>query len=108
MNNSELINAIRRSNMAYKAYSKEKYYYQALRIRSINKVIYTLLEDLQLKTDDIYQNNRIVDYIFHLEDWFAQFEDLENRLKPTLDTEFVFERLTNSFSYPKEFIKKLK
>lgn len=103
----ELIFQIQRSQKAYDLYLKNKYYYQALRILSANKEIYRLLtENAGFWTDD--NKDKIIGYIFHLEDWFQQFEQLRKTNNPTLETPFVFIRLQESIPFPKDILECLK
>lgn len=97
--------AIGRSQKAYELYISEKKYFQALRIKYANTAIYELLEIYLYEcTED--EIEWVQQYIFHLEDWFNQFEKLENDL-PSLESEFVFQRLKDSPEYPKIFVNKI-
>lgn len=94
-----------RSEFAYQEYLKNKKYYQAKRIYSANIELMALLKEFQFLCD----NTILVDlyrYIFHLEDWFLQFEKLERGIH-NLDEDFVFTRLEYSFQFPSEFFNKL-
>ncbi|WP_298999901.1 hypothetical protein [uncultured Tenacibaculum sp.] len=94
-----------RSEFAYKEYLKNKKYYQAKRIYSANKELIILLKEFQFLCDD----NILADVyrcIFHLEDWFLQFEKSEKEIE-SLDEDFVFVRLEHSFQFPSEFFNKL-
>ena len=94
-----------RSEFAYKEYLKNKKYYQAKRIYNANTELIDLLKEFQFICDD----NILVDlykYIFHLEDWFLQFEKLEEEVG-YLDEDFGFIRLEHSFQFPSEFFNKL-
>lgn len=102
----KLERAIARSERAYTLYAEEKKYYQALRIRNANQVIYELLEEFLLECDSD-EVSMTQEYIFHLEDWFHQFYDLELQ-KPALESEFVFVRFKNSPAYPRNFIEIIK
>jgi len=96
---------INRSQQAYQYYINDKKYYQALRILKANICIYELLTaNASLWKGDM--QNVIIQYIFHLEDWFEQFRQLE-KTRPGLTDSFIFERLDGSPSFPKEIIEKL-
>lgn len=102
---NKLQKAIGRSQSAYELYVSEKKYFQALRIKFANTSIYELLESYLYEcTEDEIEG--VQQYIFHLEDWFNQFEELENDL-PSLESEFVFQRLKDSPEYPKRFVNKI-
>jgi len=95
----------RRSEFAYQEYFKNRKYYQAKRIYSANKEILDLLREFQfLCEEDLLED--VNHYIFHLEDWFLQFYELEKRVED-LDDNFVFERLEHSFKFPRVFYKKI-
>ena len=94
-----------RSTSAYNLYREDKMYYQALRIFSANKKTYKLLVRYSYSCDEMILKE-VCNYIFHLEDWFNQFN--KNADKPIeLEAEFVFERLKNSIPFPSDFINKL-
>lgn len=102
----QLKRAITRSESAYESYLKEKKYFQALRIKKANLVLYQLLEDyLFICKDSEVQD--IIEFLFHLEDWQSQFE-VHEKEKFELEENFVFEKLSDSFSYPKAFTEKIK
>lgn len=103
----KLIKSIDRSEFAYKLYSETKMFYQAQRIYKANKLIYSQLQKYFHKCEN-HNNESILNYIFHLEDWFTQFELLEKINQPNLEDIFIFERLKKSIPYPvtfKEFLK---
>lgn len=102
----QLLRSILRSENAYAHYLENNRYYQALRIYKANQVIYDLLCGYSLNCNE-RELNLVLNYIFHLEDWFAQFEELK-KSSPGLEDSFVFERLEHSLSYPKEFKQLLK
>lgn len=103
-----LKNNIKRSEIAYQVYCKNKNYHHALHIFNANKIIYDELNDL-LKERDL--SNRllelIVNYLFHLEDWFLQFSVLEREVDSPQQT-FSFLPLDNSIPYPSEFLEVIK
>lgn len=96
---------INRSQQAYQYYINDKKYYQALRIRNANLDIYELLTTKASLWERDMQNI-IIQYIFHLEDWFEQFSLLE-KTNPGLTDSFIFERLDGSLPFPKEIIEKI-
>jgi len=102
--NKNILIGIERSEYAYSIYLKNKLYHQALRVYKANKVIYELLIEYlyESKTD---KRELVLEYIFHLEDWFEQFIEHKNQLNPKLEDEFVFQKLKNSINYPKNFIE---
>ena len=96
----------KRSQFAYQEYLKGKKYYQAKRIFNANKELLELLKEFQFVCDsDLLEI--VYSYIFHLEDWFLQFEEKEKQVT-NLEEEFVFFRFDNSFSFPSEFYEKIK
>lgn len=103
---NKLLRAIQRSEFAYSAYLKNKRYFQAIRIYNANKVVYGLLEEFLFLCEE--KDIEIVcNYLFHLEDWFNQFENKNKEEKMELSSEFVFERLENAVPFPKDFKDKL-
>lgn len=88
-----------RSERAYKDYLKNRRYFQAKRIYLANKEIYQLLNQYYVNCDN-KDKDLIVDYLFHLEDWFHQF-DVES-IDIGLEEEFVFSRLEFSYGFPQE------
>ena len=98
-----LIFHIERSQLAYSLYVKEKKLFQALRIYKANKEIYALLTRCAYLWNDSIRS-RIFEYLFHLEDWFEQFDNLRNSCSFNLDDEFVFNKLPGSISYPSAII----
>lgn len=101
----KLQTAIGRSQAAYNLYLPEKKYFQALRIKSANLNVYEILE-IYLYECNEEEKEAIQQYIFHLEDWFNQFEELEKTVSD-LESEFVFERLKNSPEFPKTFVNNI-
>ena len=101
----KIIRSMQRSTSAYNLYKEDKMYYQALRIFSANKKTYKLLVQYSYSCDEMILKE-VCNYIFHLEDWFNQFN--KNADKPIeLEAEFVFERLKNSIPFPSDFINKI-
>lgn len=104
---NKLIKAIERSEMAYQLYFNDKKYFKAIRIYHSNKLIYTILESLLLEDNNLDKED-IIKFLFHLDDWFSQFNDkVESRLVELNET-FVFERIEGMFSFPKDFISEIK
>ncbi len=99
----QLIRSIKRSEKAYSFYLEDKFYFQALRIYKANKIVYHFLEEFiyECEENDLDQ---IFLFLFHLEDWFESFEATQ-KTNPALTEPFVFERLTGSPAFPREFIK---
>jgi DNA modification methylase len=86
---------IKRSQLAYNLYQEHRKFYQALRIYKANKAIYLLL----IENGDLWNNvpdNSVIEYIFHLEDWFEQFDYLVASSVINLDDEFLFNRFEHS------------
>lgn len=104
---SKLQISLIRCNQAYEMYNDEKKYYQAKRIYKANLKVYNFLEEY------LYTNPKskemIINFIFHLEDWFEQFYELEINLKKdlNLNSEFMFLRLDKSPSFPNDFLEKI-
>jgi hypothetical protein len=103
----KLIKAITRSESAYKKYLSGKEYFKALRIYKANKLVYKHLLKLYLKNSAI-NDEIILEYIFHLEDWFEQFNDLKNKNNPNLQDIFIFYRFNDSPEFPSNFVNLLK
>ena len=105
--NTLLINNIKRSELAYCNYKLHPNYHHALRIYYANKKIYKQLNRL-LEVDSLDEKYLIdiFNYLFHLEDWFFQFNLLENKTIQPQD-EFIFEPFIYSISYPKNFMELL-
>ena len=101
-----LIKAIERSDLAYKLYLNDKKYFQAIRIYNSNKMIYTILESMLLE-DNSLDNKKIIDFLFHLDDWFSQFNETVKSHSYSLKDTFVFERIEGMFPFPKDFISEL-
>lgn len=104
----KLLIAIKRSNKAYTYYLKDKKYYQAKRIYKANEIVYNLLGEYIFIADKSHHDD-IIDYIFHLEDWFEQFVAHEKLLNDSLnlDSCFSFIRKEESPSFPKQFVDEL-
>jgi len=102
----QLLRSIMRSESAYAYYLENKRYHQALRIFKANQTVYGFLCMYSLDcSEEILE--LVHDYIFHLEDWFAQFKRLK-KTNPGLEDTFVFEQLENGITYPKDFKQFLK
>lgn len=99
----KLHRAINRSQAAYNLYIADKKYYQALRIKQANEKVYELLEAFLYECDE-KEVEVIHQYLFHLEDWFNQFEALETT-PVDLDSEFVFTRFAASPEFPKTLLE---
>ncbi len=99
----KIIFHIKRSQLAYELYQEEKKYYQALRIYKANKAIYLLL----IENGDLWNNipdKSVMEYIFHLEDWFEQFDHLVTSSVINLEDEFAFNRFENSPPFSSKII----
>ena len=103
---SKLIFQIKRSQKAYELYLSDKKYFQALRIFNANQQIYKIVASGEISDGSI--QDLIVDYIFHLEDWFVQFKYFEEAKKPGLEDVFAFEPLNGSVRFPKLIVESLK
>ena len=98
--------AMRRAQMAYEEYLKHRNYLTARRIYSANQEVYELLRELLYSVESVALSATI-QYIFHLEDWFAQFESKVESGLPELEDEFVFERVEGGMAFPKDFESQL-
>lgn len=101
----KIIRSIHRSTSAYNLYKEDKMYYQALRIFSANKKTYKLLIQYSYLCDETILED-VYNYIFHLEDWFQQFNKYAKN-DIGLEEVFVFDRLKNSIPFPSYFINKI-
>lgn len=97
-----LNNNIFRSQKAYKIYLSNKKYYNAKRIYNANLIIYKTLKKLLKYKFNESEIESITNYIFHLEVWFLQFEDLELKIK-NIDDVFIFNPYEDHFPFPKDF-----
>ena len=102
----KLQRAIKRSEKAYKAYQEQQFYFQALRIYRANSQLYGLLEDYLLVCEEMEQD-KVCEYLFHLEDWMNQFKEHEEKNK-NYTASFVFQRWEGAIPFPKKFVEKLK
>ena len=105
MNEYNLIrNNIARSQRAYNLYKKIPNYHHALHIFNANKIVYDELNNL-LASESINVDFKegIIDYLFHLEDWFLQFSLHEKKIDNPED-EFIFSSFKYSITFPTEFI----
>jgi hypothetical protein len=104
---TKLKKSILRSETAYKKYLAGKEYYKALRIQKANKMVYKYLVKIYSKETTI-NDALFLSYIYHLEDWFEQFEDLRLKENPSLEDLFVFTRFKDSPEFPTTFLNELK
>ncbi len=98
-----LLNAMERSEHAYKMYLDEKKYFQAIRIFNSNKLVYSILESMLIEDNDL-NKKIIINYIFHLDDWFSQFNELKISSSIGLNETFFFERIEGMIPFPINFI----
>lgn len=96
---------LERSQRAYRLYCENKNYAQALRIFKANVEIYNIII---INCEAWSQTQPIIDYIFHLEDWFEQFKNLEQEMSPKLEDKFIFERLDCYIPFPKDILQHFK
>lgn len=102
-----LKNNIERSQKAYALYKTNPTYHHALHIYHANKIIYEELNNLLgSEITDINFKNGIYTYLFHLEDWFLQFNLQEKQITNSEDR-FVFAPLEYNISFPSQFIERL-
>lgn len=102
-----LINNIQRAEVAYQKYKISPNYHHAKHIYHANKIIYEELNRLLSQpVNSSYDIRQIIEYLFHLEDWFLQFEELENSIED-LEQEFIFMRFKNFISFPQNFKKSI-
>ena len=93
-----------RSNRAYQMYKNKSTYYNACHIYNANKIIYDSLN--QLLIDDLSEKElqEVINYIFHLEKWFIQFDNEKNKIKDIEET-FIFQAFDDHIPFPKNFFK---
>ena len=82
-----------RSNRAYQMYKNKPTYYNACHINQL------LIDDL---TEE--QLQEVINYIFHLEKWFIQFDNEKNKIKDIEET-FIFQAFDDHIPFPKNFFK---
>ena len=104
---SNLIQALERSELAYQLYLKDKMYFQAFRIYNSNILVYDILESMLLENNELDKKS-IIKFLFHLDDWFSQFNEAVKSHSFALNDTFVFERVEGMFPFPKDFISELK
>ena len=46
----------------------------------------------------------VINYIFHLEKWFIQFDNEKNKIKDIEET-FIFQAFDDHIPFPKNFLK---
>lgn len=98
-----LINNMQRAEVAYQNYKISPSYHHAKHIYHANKMIYEELNRLLSQPANFsYDIRQIIEYLFHLEDWFLQFEKLENSIED-LEQEFIFMPFKNFISFPQYF-----
>lgn len=102
----KLSRAMLRSELAYQHYLQNKRYFQALRIYKANESVYEALNEYLFSCHGDHVTE-VINYIFHLEDWFNQFEQASNSYSLQLEDEFIFERLEGSIPFPRGFIELL-
>ena len=61
-----------------------------------------------LLEDNNLDKKNIINFLFHLDDWFSQFTDTVESLSFELNETFVFERVEGMFPFPNDFISELK
>ncbi|MDT0556646.1 hypothetical protein [Patiriisocius hiemis] len=98
--------AIERSEAAYELYIENKLFFQANRIYKANLVVYNLLNEYVFSCSKTIRP-QVYNYIFHLEDWFGQFEYTKEQLKTKTD-EFAFVKWNGAISFPISFLENLK
>lgn len=103
---SDLARAIRRSERAYQGYVEDRRYFQAARIYYANLVVYQLLEAYLLVCPE-EEVDQVCDYIYHLEDWIAQFECSQGDVAVPTE-KFVFHRWEGAVAFPNAFVSELK
>ncbi|GIM60946.1 Uncharacterised protein [Bergeyella zoohelcum] len=108
MDKNSVINILRnnfiRSTKAYSIYLRRKTYYNAKRIYNANEIVYHSLN--QLLQYDLTDNElgEIINYQFHLENWFIQFQNKEKKIL-SIEEEFVFEPFEDNIPFPKNFLE---
>lgn len=112
---SLIINNIKRSEFAYLLYKRNPSYHHAKHIWYANNMVYIGLNDY-LGNYQINKEKRelIFAYLFHLEDWFLQYQELEaqflkekgeQRKSINLEQEFKFLPFIENIPYPQNFIR---
>lgn len=105
-NRNKLLKSIERTQFAYKLYLKNKKYIQANRLYNANKEIYNLLQEFLYECKP-EESEVVCQYIFHLEDWFLQFDSAKETIQK-LDESFVFLRLDGGIPFPVEILEILR
>ena len=103
---NKLLLAIERSETAYNLYLEDRVFFKAQRIYSANLLVYDLLESYMFEVP--HDKEYLVQYLFHLDDWFGRFEFEVAQKNPHPGDRFVFERTKGSIEYPKGFVSNLK
>ncbi|MFN8247440.1 MAG: hypothetical protein U0T68_00665 [Ferruginibacter sp.] len=88
------------SGRAYEKYMANKIYLHALNIRKANEMIYRLiLEKIHLVPEKLQYD--CVELLNHYDCWMLQFKDEEQKRKPVLTDEFIFQRADGQMAYPR-------
>lgn len=91
---------LRLSDKAYRKYMTNKIYLHALNIRKANKQVYKLF----IKKCDVipaYLQEDCIELLNHYDCWMRQFREEENRRKPLLKDEFIFNRIDDQMAFPR-------
>jgi len=97
--------AIARSQKAYELYSTQgRLFFQAKRIYEANKIVYRLLNEYLFEEGILVEDT--FNYLYHLEDWFVQFEYFDKAVKHPSEI-FIFERWKGGLAFPKAFVKNI-
>ena len=91
---------LRLSGRAYEKYMANKIYLHALNIRKANEMIYRLILDkIHFIPDDIQKD--CIEILNHYDCWMLQFKDEEQKRKPALADEFIFQQIDEQVAYPR-------
>jgi len=89
-----------RSQIAYEEYKNEPILLNANRIYQSNKALYNYSEMLYYNSDYF---SGILDLLYHLDDWFAQYSINLNTTSDLADN-FIFNRREGAIAFPSEMI----
>jgi hypothetical protein len=92
---------LRLSGRAYEKYMANKIYLHALNIRKANEMVYQLvLENISCIPEKLQAD--CVEMLNHYDGWMLQFKDEEQKRKPALTDEFIFQRADGQMAYPRQ------
>ena len=91
---------LRLSDKAYKKYLSNKIYLHARNIRKANKQVYKLMmKKMAIIPADLQED--CIALLNHYDCWMRQFKEEEQLRKPSMNDEFIFNRLDEQMAFPR-------